>query len=135
MSFCIAGLVFGMSHRTLRHDNTDKTGFAALKPILLDSGVYSNLCDGGKTCKAQDTRLNFLFTVASSVTNVRPISPPKKPECKSEEDGGEEWLMIGLGAAYGCCPGPGRTSVDIHLWSSSVRGWMCDILSWCRWGM
>ncbi|GFZ42804.1 hypothetical protein JCM24511_00522 [Saitozyma sp. JCM 24511] len=54
--FTVAGLVFG---------------FAALKPILIDSGVYQELCDEYEGyCKAQDTRLNFLFIVASSVNNV-----------------------------------------------------------------
>ncbi|KAK4689168.1 hypothetical protein P7C73_g923, partial [Tremellales sp. Uapishka_1] len=54
--FTIAGLVFG---------------FAALKPILRDSGVYAHLCnDGERYCKAQDTRLNVLFIVATSVNNV-----------------------------------------------------------------
>ena len=48
------------------------TGFAALKPILLDSGVYSHLCPDGDRCKAQDTRLNSIFIVASSVNNAGP---------------------------------------------------------------
>ncbi|ORY23437.1 major facilitator superfamily domain-containing protein [Naematelia encephala] len=54
--FTIAGLVFG---------------FAALKPILLDQGVYHHLCEPGQAvCKDQDTRLNMLFIVASSANNV-----------------------------------------------------------------
>lgn len=47
-------------------------GFAALKPVLESSGVYSQLCAPGEArCKEQDTRLNTLFVVASSVNNVR----------------------------------------------------------------
>ncbi|KAL7419783.1 hypothetical protein Q5752_005699 [Cryptotrichosporon argae] len=53
--FTIAGLVFG---------------FAALKPILIDQGVYGDLCADGLGCKAQDTRLNILFIIATSATNV-----------------------------------------------------------------
>jgi hypothetical protein len=49
-------------------------GFAALKPILLDAGVYQHLCTAGQsTCKAQDTRLNSLFVVATSVNNVSAV--------------------------------------------------------------
>lgn len=55
---------------------TSYGGFAALKPILQAEGVYRNLCgqDDDDTCEAQDTRLNLLFTVASSATNVRELS-------------------------------------------------------------
>lgn len=46
-------------------------GFAALKPILVDSGVYAELCPNGQApCAEQDTRLNLLFIVASSVNNI-----------------------------------------------------------------
>ena len=48
------------------------TGFAALKPILVDSGVYSDVCKKHAPCKEQDTRLNFLFVFASSTNNVGP---------------------------------------------------------------
>jgi len=101
-SFCIAGLVFGELPR-LQYSLADEIGFAALKPILLDSGVYSHLCEGQKTCKAQDTRLNLLFTVASSVTNVRLCPTPVE-----EEDSGakKKELMVGVSITYGCCPGP-----------------------------
>jgi hypothetical protein len=70
----MAGLVFGMSQTICQALSiADRPGFAALKPILLDSGVYADVCDSHeRTCKAQDTRLNLLFTVASSVTNVSP---------------------------------------------------------------
>jgi hypothetical protein len=52
-------------------------GFAALKPILLDAGVYADSCGvDAAPCKKQDTRLNFLFTVASSVTNVSVLFLP-----------------------------------------------------------
>lgn len=72
----MAGLVFGKFslHPCRQVPLTKWPGFAALKPILLDSGVYSHLCPSGESrCKAQDTRLNLLFTVASSVTNVIPF--------------------------------------------------------------
>lgn len=55
-------------------------GFAALKPILIQQGVYLDKCklkiDTGSTdptkypCSAQDLSLNFLFTVACMVTNI-----------------------------------------------------------------
>lgn len=53
-------------------------GFAAIKPILLKEGVYSEKCSvevGGfsgdsVSCTAQDLSLNFLFTVACMVTNI-----------------------------------------------------------------
>ncbi|OAA52006.1 Major facilitator superfamily domain, general substrate transporter [Metarhizium rileyi] len=53
-------------------------GFAALKPILIAQGVYSELCldnnsrrsQQDTTCPEQDLRLNLLFTTASITTNV-----------------------------------------------------------------
>ncbi|KAM3163799.1 Protein FMP42 [Lachancea thermotolerans] len=58
-------------------------GFAALKPILVDQGVYSELCrpegnafqttkvnDPSVPCTAQDLKLNFMFTVGAGTTNV-----------------------------------------------------------------
>lgn len=50
-------------------------GFAALKPILVSEGIYSDRCDlhateGQATCADQDLALNFLFTVACMVTNI-----------------------------------------------------------------
>ena len=48
-----------------------ETGYAALKPVLMESGVYSELCEPGiKYCSASDTRMNFMFTVATVITNV-----------------------------------------------------------------
>lgn len=43
---------------------------AALKPVLIASGVYSDLCGDDSTCPEQDTKLNLLFVVATSTTNV-----------------------------------------------------------------
>ncbi|KAI0844747.1 putative MFS transporter [Daldinia vernicosa] len=59
-------------------------GFASLKPVLIDEGVYDYLCshdgrdesgisDDGTDlvpCAAQDMRLNLFFIVASTTTNV-----------------------------------------------------------------
>lgn len=48
-------------------------GFAAFKPILVSEGVYSHLCgpeDPGAPCKKQDMRLNLIFTVGATVTNL-----------------------------------------------------------------
>lgn len=47
-------------------------GFAALKPILIDSGVYSYLCHKDDTlpCVDQEVRLNQMFTWAAVATNV-----------------------------------------------------------------
>ncbi|WPK27632.1 hypothetical protein PUMCH_005029 [Australozyma saopauloensis] len=51
-------------------------GFAALKPVLINEGVYSDRCSvhagGEKTipCDEQDLALNFLFTAACMVTNI-----------------------------------------------------------------
>lgn len=49
-------------------------GFAALKPMLIDQGVYHKKCEysinEGKLCVEQDLSLNLLFTVACMVTNI-----------------------------------------------------------------
>ncbi|KAJ5548421.1 hypothetical protein N7513_005655 [Penicillium frequentans] len=51
-------------------------GFAALKPVLVEEGVYHDQCteeelkDGVDLCKQQDLRLNLFFTVASITANV-----------------------------------------------------------------
>ncbi|KAH8922086.1 MFS general substrate transporter [Atractiella rhizophila] len=58
-SFCCAGIIFG---------------FAALKPVLIREGIYRNLCEesdpAGDVCKSQDSKLNFIFTVGTTVTNA-----------------------------------------------------------------
>ncbi|PGH06302.1 hypothetical protein GX51_02499 [Blastomyces parvus] len=51
-------------------------GYAALKPILIEEGVYRNRCTeeeverGEKLCYNQDLRLNFMFTLAAVATNI-----------------------------------------------------------------
>ncbi|KZL83173.1 major facilitator superfamily transporter [Colletotrichum incanum] len=55
-------------------------GFAALKPVLISEGVYSDLCDANDPssiedgeyipCIEQDLRLNLFFIAASVTTNV-----------------------------------------------------------------
>lgn len=51
-------------------------GFAALKPILINEGVFRELCtqeelDAGiEVCFEQDLRLNFFFSLASTTANV-----------------------------------------------------------------
>ncbi|KAF2274759.1 MFS general substrate transporter [Westerdykella ornata] len=51
-------------------------GFAALKPILINEGVFREMCDqdeldaGVEVCYKQDLRLNFFFSLASTTTNV-----------------------------------------------------------------
>ncbi|CAI6334695.1 unnamed protein product [Periconia digitata] len=51
-------------------------GYAAIKPVLLDEGVYRDQCtqeelDNDVTiCYAQEIRLNLMFTVAAVSTNV-----------------------------------------------------------------
>lgn len=53
-------------------------GFAALKPILIEQGIYKDRCDvtthdddpSGVLCTNQDLALNGLFTVACMVTNI-----------------------------------------------------------------
>lgn len=51
-------------------------GFAALKPVLVDVGVYRELCtpeelmDDVEVCFEQDLRLNFFFAIASTTCNV-----------------------------------------------------------------
>lgn len=48
-------------------------GFAALKPILLNEGIYREKCKvepASLLCVAQDLKLNLLFTVACMVTNI-----------------------------------------------------------------
>ncbi|KAI8932313.1 hypothetical protein NX059_010508 [Plenodomus lindquistii] len=51
-------------------------GYAAIKPVLLDEGVYRNLCtrqeldENVHVCYEQELRLNLMFTVAAVSTNV-----------------------------------------------------------------
>jgi len=51
-------------------------GYAALKPILVQEGVYRDRCtpeeeiEGVRVCYQQELRLNFMFTVAAVATNV-----------------------------------------------------------------
>ena len=51
-------------------------GYAAIKPVLIDEGVFKNLCTaeekerGVSPCYKQEIRLNLMFTVAAVSTNV-----------------------------------------------------------------
>jgi multisubunit Na+/H+ antiporter MnhC subunit len=51
-------------------------GYAAIKPVLIDEGVFDNLCtkqelkDGTSPCYKQELRLNLMFTIAAVSTNV-----------------------------------------------------------------
>lgn len=53
-------------------------GYAAIKPVLIQEGVYSQFCkrdeligiELGTTCYEQEIRLNFMFTTAAVATNV-----------------------------------------------------------------
>ncbi|KAL4801976.1 major facilitator superfamily domain-containing protein [Aspergillus unguis] len=46
-------------------------GFAAIKPVFIREGVYSNFCSGEEiTCYGQELRLNLMFTIAAVATNV-----------------------------------------------------------------
>lgn len=51
-------------------------GFAALKPILIDQGIYKDLCKLDDVmafnvqCTEQDLKLNMMFTVGAALTNV-----------------------------------------------------------------
>ncbi|PQE27208.1 major facilitator superfamily transporter protein [Rutstroemia sp. NJR-2017a WRK4] len=51
-------------------------GYAALKPVLIEEGVYREYCtekeleEGVRTCFDQEIRLNLMFTVAAVGTNV-----------------------------------------------------------------
>ncbi|KAL5365025.1 major facilitator superfamily domain-containing protein [Aspergillus floccosus] len=51
-------------------------GFAALKPVMIEEGVYHNLCtedelrDGVELCHEQDLRLNLFFVISSITANV-----------------------------------------------------------------
>ncbi|USW48940.1 Putative major facilitator superfamily, MFS transporter superfamily [Septoria linicola] len=51
-------------------------GFAAIKPVLIEEGVYKDQCtkeelrDGVWVCYGQELRLNLMFTVAAVSTNV-----------------------------------------------------------------
>lgn len=51
-------------------------GYAAIKPVLIDEGVFSNLCTPEEVekhttpCYQQEIRLNLMFTVAAVSTNV-----------------------------------------------------------------
>ncbi|KAJ5944967.1 hypothetical protein N7516_005135 [Penicillium verrucosum] len=51
-------------------------GFAALKPVLVEEGVFHEFCtpseikEGLELCSQQDLRLNLFFTIASITANV-----------------------------------------------------------------
>ncbi len=53
-------------------------GYAAIKPVLIQEGVYSQFCERdefimgelGRTCYEQEIRLNLMFTTAAVATNV-----------------------------------------------------------------
>lgn len=51
-------------------------GYAALKPVLVEEGVYRELCTdeelqkGVSVCFEQELRLNFMFTTAAVATNM-----------------------------------------------------------------
>ncbi|GAB7357571.1 hypothetical protein MBLNU459_g0082t1 [Dothideomycetes sp. NU459] len=51
-------------------------GYAAIKPVLIQEGVYRETCtkqeldDGVWVCYEQELRLNFMFTIAAVSTNV-----------------------------------------------------------------
>ncbi|KAL4869707.1 hypothetical protein BDV12DRAFT_75028 [Aspergillus spectabilis] len=46
-------------------------GFAAIKPVFIREGVYSNFCAGEEdACYGQELRLNLMFTIAAVATNV-----------------------------------------------------------------
>ncbi|KAL4783433.1 major facilitator superfamily domain-containing protein [Aspergillus varians] len=46
-------------------------GFAAIKPVLIREGVYSEFCSGEEDiCYGQELRLNLMFTIAAVATNV-----------------------------------------------------------------
>ncbi|KAE8154650.1 putative MFS transporter [Aspergillus avenaceus] len=51
-------------------------GFAALKPVMINEGVYRNLCmdeslsEEGEVCREQDLRLNLFFMVGSITANI-----------------------------------------------------------------
>lgn len=80
--FLTAGVVFGefircppRSVTEQVHADVSSLGYAALKPVLIDNQVYGFLCEDGKGyCKASDIRMNFMFTLATVVTNVSPAS-------------------------------------------------------------
>lgn len=51
-------------------------GYAAIKPVLIDEGVYKNYCTdeelekGVSPCYQQEIRMNLMFTIAAVSTNV-----------------------------------------------------------------
>ncbi|KAJ1547688.1 hypothetical protein HK096_001179, partial [Nowakowskiella sp. JEL0078] len=47
-------------------------GFQGIRPSLIESGVYSEVCSIGEVlpCDAQILKLNLLFAIGSSVTNI-----------------------------------------------------------------
>ncbi|KAL9115968.1 MAG: hypothetical protein Q9227_000336 [Pyrenula ochraceoflavens] len=51
-------------------------GYAAIKPVLIEEGVYRDQCtleeirDGELPCYGQEIRLNFMFATAAVATNV-----------------------------------------------------------------
>ncbi|RMZ81899.1 hypothetical protein DV738_g1950, partial [Chaetothyriales sp. CBS 135597] len=51
-------------------------GYAAIKPVLIDEGVFQGLCtpkeidEGVSPCYQQEIRLNLMFTIAAVSTNV-----------------------------------------------------------------
>ncbi|KAJ5378014.1 uncharacterized protein N7496_005423 [Penicillium cataractarum] len=54
-------------------------GFAALKPVLIEEGVFHDLCgdedlrDDGHLCPEQDLKLNLFYTIGSTTANISSI--------------------------------------------------------------
>ncbi|KZT39089.1 MFS general substrate transporter, partial [Sistotremastrum suecicum HHB10207 ss-3] len=76
-------------------------GFAALKPVLIRQGVYSDLCEDDRehnvphhACKDQDLQLNFLFTLSAVFTNVSAL-----PIGMTLDRLGPRWTSI-IGATF-----------------------------------
>lgn len=51
-------------------------GYAAIKPVFVDQGVYRHLCareeldEGVRVCYEQELRLNLMFAIAATIDNV-----------------------------------------------------------------
>ncbi|WLF80919.1 hypothetical protein PVL30_004712 [Lodderomyces elongisporus] len=88
-------------------------GFAALKPVLIQSGIYESLCDvenassdlvgsaqvGLAKCTKQDLKLNMLFTVAAVLTNVSALPVGRVLDVYGPKVGG----LVGAFFLYCAC--------------------------------
>ncbi|KAL0940297.1 major facilitator superfamily transporter [Colletotrichum truncatum] len=102
-------------------------GFAALKPVLVDEGVYGDLCDANDPttidngdyipCVEQDLRLNLFFVVASVTANVSSLTAGSVLDRYGRRTC---WILSSIGITIGCILM--ATSRNFHAFDGYLLG-------------